>query len=52
MKKCEMLNKDDELEIICQFDEKLMEGSMRLDLVRKVIFDFVQVGPMWTAFFN
>jgi len=44
-----MINKDDELLIICQIDESKLKDDVRLELVRKVIFDYVQVAPMYTS---
>lgn len=44
-----MINKDDELVVLCQVDEHRLKGEIKLDHVRKVIFDFVQVGPMYTS---
>ena len=44
-----MINKDDELVIICQIDENKLKDDVRLELVRKVIFDYVQVAPMYTS---
>lgn len=36
-----MINKDDELVVICQIDENRLKGEIKLEHVRKVIFDFV-----------
>jgi hypothetical protein len=47
--KSNMLNKDDELNIICQLDENKILGVISMDTVQKVIFDYVQAAPMYTA---
>jgi hypothetical protein len=44
-----MINKEDELRIVCLFDESKIIGSVSLDYLKQVIFDFVQVGPMYSA---
>lgn len=44
-----MINKEDELLVVCMFDETKIAGSVKLEHIKTVIFDYVQVGPMWTA---
>lgn len=44
-----MINKEDELVILCLQDESKISGVVQLEHVRKVIFDYVQVGPMYRA---
>lgn len=44
-----MINKDEELEIICLLDENKLHGTVKLEFIRRVIFNYVQVGPMFVA---
>ena len=36
-----MINKEEELIVVCSFDEAKMSGTVKLEDVRKVIFDYV-----------
>ena len=47
-----MINKEDELVIICLSDERRVKGRIKVDNVRQIIYDYVQLGPMYKSLFS
>ena len=47
-----MILKDDELVIIGLINENKVEGQVSLKYVKSVFYDLIQVGPMYSTFFD
>lgn len=47
-----MINKEDELVIVCLFDERRIKGQIKVENVRQIISDYVQLGPMYKSLFT
>ena len=47
-----MINKEDELVVVCLFDERRIKGKIKVENVRQIISDYVQLGPMYKSLFT